>query len=797
MLESRDAAAMLRSRTTTVDGQVAHAYRSYLAGPFPRGMALVAVGGYGRRELFPYSDIDLLLLVDKDMQTDEQREALSVFLRSLWDVSLRLSQSVRTVADCTKFDEHNVELSVSLLDARFLIGDSDLFEQLNERLVKFFRAHRQALLQRVCNLTEARHEKFHRTIYHLEPNIKEGPGGLRDLQAVHWLARLRDASPDAEPELAKARDFLWDLRCNLHGRAGRDSNVLTFDLQEQIASDPALWMREFFRHARVVNRNALRAIEQCEQALATGLMRSFRDWRSRLSNSEISVVRDRVMLRTPQTLATDPFALLRLFEFVARHGLRLSIDAERRVRETLERNHVSFADKTGLWPALHSILALPHSGLALRAMHDTGVLPLLVPAWKSIECLVVRDFYHRYTVDEHTLVAIEHITALRTNEDPARRRFAEMLNETPDPALLVLALLFHDTGKSEGLAGHAHSSAIEAGRSLPDLGMPDEERALVVFLIEHHLDLSAVINARDVDDPVVAEELAHSVETLEKLRYLTLLTYADISAVNPEAMTPWRLEQLWHTYVAGHRELTRELDSDRIHLRLTDDKEREKEQWLEGFPTRYLRTHSEQQIGHHLELSRQNQSTGAAIELERRSGFWGLTVVTSDRPGLLAGLAGAVSSFGMNIVRAEAFANSGGVVLDSIVFEDPLRTLELNPPEVERLKTVLKRVVLGKEDVGKLLQGRPRPAAPTRTAQILPAVFFDNEGSGTATLVEIVAQDRPGLLYDLATAFSAAGCSIDVVLIDTEAHKAIDVFYVTLEGGKLSADLQNALQAGL
>src|SRR3954462_7112548 len=174
----QDAATIIRGRTTAVDEQVTHAYRSLLAGAFPRGMSLGAVGGYGRRELFQYSDIDLLLLVDKDLDTDQQREALSGFLRSLWDGSLRLSQSVRTVADCTKFDEHNIELSISLLDARFLIGESGLYEQLVERLAKFYRTHKQPLLHRLCEMTDARHAKFSKTIYHLEPNIKEGPGGL-------------------------------------------------------------------------------------------------------------------------------------------------------------------------------------------------------------------------------------------------------------------------------------------------------------------------------------------------------------------------------------------------------------------------------------------------------------------------------------------------------------------------------------------------------------------------------------------------------------------------------------------
>jgi [protein-PII] uridylyltransferase len=781
-LTSGNAAIAVLDRSTFVDQLVTQAYRMHLAPAFPAGMSVLAVGGYGRREMFPYSDIDLLLLIEKPVHGDAQREALSTFLRSLWDSGLRLSQSVHTIGECCQFDSGNVELSISLIDQRFLIGDNDLYEKLAERMPKFFRSNRASLLHHLIQLTNQRHAKFHHTIYHLEPNIKETPGGMRDLHVVHWLSRLRSSDPQMETDLREARGFLFAVRCNLHYKAGRDFNVLTFDLQEQLAADPAVWMREYYRHAREIYRAAKHHIERSEEATEGGLTRQFRDWRARLSNADFTVSRERVFFRTPQQIATDPALTMRLFEFVARHGIRLSLEAERRVRDHKLYLEEYYASSRPLWQTLKQLLTLPHAALALRAMHETGLLQIIIPVWEQIECLVVRDFYHRYTVDEHTLVTLEYLEELKATTDSHRRRFRELLGETENIPLLFMALLFHDLGKSGGLEGHAAASAELAGRVLERIQMPEGERRTVLFLIGHHLELSAVMNSRDLGDPATSAELATRVETLENLKLLTLLTYADISAVNPDAMTPWRLEQLWRTYIVGHRELTRELETERIQLNSADSKT----SFLEGFPTRYLRTHTEEQIRSHLELARASESLGVALSLERDNGGYMLAVVTRDRPNLFAALAGTLSSFGMNIQKAEAFSNRNGEVLDTFAFSDPMRTLELNPGEMDRLKGMIRRAVLGKEDVQRLLRGRAKPPAPSKRAEVHPTVAFDSEASESATLIEIVAEDRPGLLYDLASTFSSAGCSIDVVLIDTEARKALDVFYVTKSGAKLA-----------
>jgi [protein-PII] uridylyltransferase len=313
---------------------------------------------------------------------------------------------------------------------------------------------------------------------------------------------------------------------------------------------------------------------------------------------------------------------------------------------------------------------------------------------------------------------------------------------------------------------------------------------MVEFLILRHLDLSTAMQARDLFDPQTVRELAHQVETVERLKSLTLLTYADISAVNPTVMTAWRAQQLWQLYMIVYGELTRELGSERV--------EAATEEFLQGFPTRYLRTHSPEEIQAHLALEAESRKRGGvAIDLKRLQTAWQLTLVAPDRPGLFATAAGSLSSFGMNIVRAEAFANRHGQVLDTFTFEDPHRTLELNPTEVDRLRAIAEKAISGKADVRELLRNRPKPQIPSRKARIESRVSFDAAASETATLVEIVAEDRPGLLYDLASGISASGANIEVVLIDTQAHKAIDVFYLTSEGKKLTPEKQDKLADAL
>jgi len=789
-----DVLTSLAERASQVDRLVSQAAAELLFPTISEGLALISVGGYGRRQLFPFSDVDLLLLCQNEEMLRARKPEISAFLQRLWDSGLRVSQSVRVPDECLEVHDQNAELNISLLDQRFLAGDRPLFGALSKKFPRFVQNNRDALMRNLVRLTRERHSKYTDTFYHLEPNVKETPGGLRDLQFVRWMEQLREAdanrltSPEAPDDLRQAFRYFARLRSALHDQAGRDQNQLTFDAQDALADngDVAAWMRQYYRQARTVNRAAMRSLEVWD-AQSSALFAQFVGWRSRLSNSDFAVHRERVHFRAPHQLETDPELVLRLFEFVARHGLRLSNDAVNQLEPRLGRLREYFEEPRNLWPALNRILSQTHAPMAVRSMHETGVLFALFPGMEQIECQVVRDFYHRYTVDEHTLVAIQ-------NACSAPATYGELLQELPQRAVLLFALLFHDAGKAHsdaasGYEGHVEASLEAADIAMRRIRMPSQDRETVSFLIRNHLELSVAMRTRDLADPKAIHDVAQIVGTEARLKALTVLTYADISAVNPNVMTPWRSSQLWRLYLAVYRELTRELAAERI----AESASGPGAELLEGLPVRYLRTHSEEEIAEHVALAVKSEARGVAVDIRSLESAWQLTVITGDRPGLFARMAGTLAGFGMNILRAEAFSNRRGQVLDTFIFADPTRTLELNPSEVDRLRATAERVILGKLDVRELLRNRPKPKPPSRKVRVSTAIGFDGEASATATLVEIVAEDRPGLLYDLASAISSSGGNIEVVLIDTQAHRAIDVFYVTVGGRKLTAEEQSAM----
>lgn len=756
---------MLAARTRRVDEMVRAQWLL-----LPAGVALVAAGGYGRCELFPYSDIDLIVVTPDQKTQSGLREPLGTFLREMWDAGLRVSQSVRTPEECNEIDELNAELAVSLLDRRFLAGDESLFARIRDP--------RAELGRNIARLTRERHLRYQNTIFHLEPNVKDAPGGLRDLQVLRWLAKLGIEGG----ELPAGVPLLFETRCWLHYLARRDENKLSFERQDQIAmrtgaSSPEEFMRGYYRAAKGISRLACRRLERGESKRS--FLSQFRDKTTKFSTDEFSVSQGKILFRVSQSLGADPGLVLPLFTFSARNGLPLAIDSE----EQVERNCSRFAAWVGthqpLWPAFREILRAPHATMALRSMHETGILEALFPELKEIDALVVRDFYHRYTVDEHTLVAITIANELQDLEDDV---FGDLARETEELDLLTAALLFHDAGKANAVEGHVETSAAIACEALSRTGMGERDVETVQFLIRSHLLLSATMNGRDVSDPATARDVATRVGTVERLKLLTLLTYADISAVNPAAMTPWRKQLLWNLYTETDAALTRELGTRVEKPDIPMDPA-----WngfLAGLPPRYLRTHSRDEIAEHAAMAREAKTAGVSVRL-RTDAAYVLTVVAKDHPFLFASIAGTLSSYGFNILKAEAFSNEQGLVVDTFAFADAARMLELNPEETAGVIATVAKAAKGDLNIVQLLSRRPI-TRPDVYAMRDARASYDNTASASATLVQLVTQDRPGLLFDVASVISKHEGNIEVVLVDTEARKAIDVFYVTRRGNKLS-----------
>jgi [protein-PII] uridylyltransferase len=796
----------------------------------PAGFALVALGGFGRGWLFPHSDVDILFLHAGSDTDAAYRDAIRVFSQNMWDLHLKVSPATRTLGECDHFDAANVEFTISLLDCRYLAGDRTLFDRLHDKVIpRLVMREAQTLVQSLADLARARHAKYGNTVFHLEPNVKDGPGGLRDYNVACWLSlisaidKLHDW-PDEKALLPvstrkqfdSALDFLMSVRCFLHLRQGRDDNLLLWESQDEAAArkigaqdvdvtDAAGWMRLYFGQARSVHRVCAQLLEEIPAAWSS-LYRQFQNWRSRVSNADFSVVDGLVYLQQPHALH-DPEMLLRLFHFTATHGLRLSTTTEYRIEQVLPSLAATPPRGAELWLYLGEILVQPHAADALRAMHALKLLTLLLPELKAIDALVVRDFYHRFTVDEHSFVAIESLHRLQQSQSEWGRRYAELLSELERPELLYLSLLLHDVGKGTPKVNHVDASLEIAQRCMDRLDLDPSERETVLFLIANHLEISFTLR-RDIFDPETIRVFAEKMETPERLKMLTLLTYADIKAVNPDALTPWKAENVFQLYIAAFNYLNHSVDerlradAEDTHLAqiriLVPTAGKKLKTFLEGFPKRYLATYSATDVLAHMEMAGRLGSDPIQLLLERGRHWFELTLVTNDRPALFAAVTGVLAAWGMNIVKANAFSNQAGTVVDAFYFTDRFRTLELNLQEWERFKRSVIGVLTGEIDLDRLLRDRLRAEQPgSAKIKVDTKIEFDDSCSSRSTLVQVIAQDRPGLLHRIGSCLSEEKCNIEIALIDTEGQVAIDVFYLTSNGEKLQPEHEKRVESAL
>ena len=769
-------------------------------------VTVVAIGGYGRRQLSLHSDIDLLLLFGGHLGEAEERLVRAI-LHPLWDLGLVVGHQVREIEEFGRLEVDNPEFLMALVDARPVTGDGALYDRFESA---FRHASTYAHVVGALNpLIDERYAQFNSTLYQLEPDVKEAPGALRDLTAMRWIAALTDPSllrrgPEDAARIDEAEDFLLRVRSILHLESKRNHNQLTHALQEQAAevlgypgATPQQrverLMSDYFRHARVVTRALAWTRKAAPVPVGPNLGRTS----------------DAIGFIDVALAASAPKTWLAAFQ--------AAIDAECAVSDaTLGciRQHADRFEVEDFFPrplerdALLKFLR-PAPGLYARLseMHDCGLLGRMFPPFQAITYRVVRDFFHKYTVDEHTLLTIRNLERLISDETPDRQRFASLLWDLAAPELLVLALLLHDVGKWRDDDHHLESVRM-ARDMFARLDLASEQRELVEFLIANHLAMSQVAFRRDTEDPDIVRQFAGLVGVEERLRMLCLMTLADVEAVSLETLTPWRAELLWRLFVDTYNQLTHGYGDEPIEAsqagsgevlagRPPDLSETDITHFLEGLPRRYLQLFTRDVIYRHVRLSRDIRPDEVHLSLEQRGKTWELTVVTLDKPFLFSNISGVLSSFGMDILRGHAMTNPNGLVLDVFQFTDNERFLELNAGAARQMFGVLNDVVSGRASVAERLRGRERSLFHRRPLHVASVVRCDNTSSKRYTIIDIIAADALGLLYRISRVMSLNGCDVDLVLIATEGHRAIDVFHITKAGRKLSDVEQLELTAGL
>jgi [protein-PII] uridylyltransferase len=831
--------AVVAAYTGAVDRLVAFLFNSATAEYTRRYVMLdhrctvAAQGGYGRSELNPASDIDLLVLYPWQVNAYVETVAERI-LYALWDAGMVVGHASRTVAGCVRLAQQELKVKTALLDARYLAGDRALYAQfeaamesdvLKKNPARFYR-------EKLAESAE-RHDRYGDSVYLLEPQLKDGPGGLRDIHTAMWLAKVKYKVKSLRELVVKgvisdrerldveaSQDFLFRVRNALHFLTGSHQDQLTFEFQDRIAPELGFgddtrravvaFMKTYYVHATTVRRFSSTVIERCTarpnpyRLIGRVVGREIRDG--------VLILNRTISTNGAEVLRRDPSNLVTVFRDAQRHGVQITEGTKRLMREHLdligasERN-----DRAFIGPFREILRWKADVWRTLREMHEVGVLCRLFPEFGRIDGLVQRDLYHIYTVDEHSLMGVRELERLRRGEyKQIAPLLTEVMRDIDQHEVLFLSMLFHDVGKGHG-DRHPERGAAFIGGMARRLGLHEDDAAQWEFLVLQHLYMSHLAQHRDTHDPRLIREFARIVGTLENLQLLYVLTFADMRAVGPKVWTNWRDMLLGELFMQ-----TRTLfeqgqlgDEDegahaaRVRQRVRAATEPGRHAALDAFlaamPERYLTTTPEPQIAAHFDLmNRLREEWSIRPESEHRdlfvttlrhvpeSEYSELTICTPDRPGLFAMIAGALTAQGMNIVGARITTSRSAIALDTFrIGHLDNGEMVLEPARWERVQQVLTKVLRGEVDVEALVASSRRPSILERpvAVDIAPEVLADNVISADYTVLDVVTHDRVGVLFTITNTLHRLGLIIHLAKITTQVHQVFDVFYVTDAAG--------------
>lgn len=791
----------LRQYSDAVEGLIRTAFHKAQSHG-PSSVCLIAVGGYGRSELAPHSDIDLLLLYSPSDKTDLS-SLIQQTLYPLWDLGLDVSCSSRSVDDCLKMARGDVQIKTGLLDARYLDGNYDLFRTLRALFTRRI-LHRNVFqfAQTLASDLFLRHEKYKDPVYVLEPNLKEGAGGLRDFQVGRWIIRAKYQTdrwdsilfPDQSRTIDRSVEFLWRIRNELHLLSERRQDVLTFELQEKIA--PLLGftagpkgIEEMMRTYHLSSQRILNFVNDIlDRTLfePSRLKKVLFCFKNRKIDERFRIVHGELTLVDPVTFKKDPPQLMLLFSHCQNHETRMDFRTEEAVREALPFIDARFRSSPAVNQAFLSILRNgAGAGSILRKMHELGFLSHYIPEFADIEGRVHYDLYHVHPVDIHSILAVEELENLKKGlyrEDLPL--LTSSIEEIENPEILLLTSLLHDIGK--GLEGNHSSTGEKLVKQIGErMGLPEEDIRLMAFLVRHHLDMLETAFRRDLNDEQAIFHFADEVEDLKQLTMLYLLTFADTKAVGPEAWTAWKGSLLTELFLKTshffekNEALPNLPKTEEMISRLKDRIPEELvSEYSEHLPARYLTCYSLKDIAGHLRMARSLAERGVVMEWAREGKTHAsITLCTRDRYGLFAKIAGSMFLSRLNVLEAQIHTWGNGIVLDTFRVEDVTSDVERR---IEQFRIHLEKMLAGPVSFKDLIEDQNRSNGVLKKVlpSVQPDISINTEASDFYTIVEVTGEDRLGILYELTRALTDHGCDIHFARISTLGNRIVDVFYI-------------------